>query len=311
MLSAGGGALVVYADVLVGVNVIITYFLIISTRLICRLPTNKWLVGAASLVGGLSSMIIFYEDMPLVLSVGYKLLVAAIITAVGFTPHSVRGFVKALLWFFGVSFLFGGIMYALEITFNPQNIMYINGTVYFDMSITYLVGSVLLIYGAFLVVNFLLTRYSVKNKIYDVQVAFRDAQVTLRGFCDTGNNLSYGISQRPVIIAELSAVAPLFTYEELKILKSGEYDNIPQSLMGKIHLVPCQTVGGDGFLPAVLPQAVTVKSGNKKSQSPRVCLALSNQRLSGGEYNLILHKTIFNGEWKEINEKVKYSGINK
>lgn len=303
--------MVVYADVLIGVNVIVTYFLIISTRLICRMPTNKWLVGVASLVGGVSSLIIFYEDMPVVLSVGYKLLVAAVITGVGFTPRSARGFFKVLLWFFGVSFLFGGIMYALEITLNPQNIIYINGTVYFDMSITYLVGSVLLIYGAFLVVNFLLTRYSVKGQIYDVQITFRDAAVTLRGFCDTGNNLSYGISQRPVIIAELSAAAPLFTYEELKALKSGAYDNIPQSLVGKIHLVPCQTVGGDGFLPAVMPQGVTVKCGNKRAQAPRVCLALSSQRLSGGEYNLILHKAIFETEWKEINENGKHQGINK
>ena len=292
--------MVVYADVLVGVNVIITYLLIVCTRLICRLPTNKWSVGVASLVGGLSSLVIFCDDMPVPLSVGYKLLVAVIIILVGFTPRSARGFLKTLLWFFGVSFLFGGIIYALEITFNPQNIMYINGTVYFDMSIAYLVGSVLLIYGVFLVVNFLLTRYSVKSKIYDVQVTFRDAQVNLRGFCDTGNNLNYGISQRPVIIAELSAAAPLFTYEELKILKSGVYDNIPDSLVGKIHLVPCQTIEGEGFLPAVMPQSVTVKFGNKKTRAPRVCLALSGQRLSGGEYNLILHKAIFETEWKEI-----------
>lgn len=295
----------VYADVLVAVNVIITYLIIISVRLVCKRATNKWGVVVASLVGGLSSLIIFYEDISLLGSVIYKIVVASIITAVGFLPRSVKGFLKAFVSFFAISFLFGGIMYAVEITFNPRNIMYMNGTVYFDMSITYLVGSVLLIYGAFMVVNFLLTRHAVKNKIYDVKITFRNTSVALRGFADTGNNLKYGISGRPVIIAELSAAAPLFSFEELKALKSGMYESIPDTLMGKIHLVPCRTISGDAFLPAVIPERVEIKIGNKKTDTGIFCMALSNRRLSDGEYNVILHNSIIDSEWKESKQYEK------
>ncbi len=297
----------VYADVLVGVNIIITYLLIVSVRLICKRATSKWGVGLASLIGGFSSLVIFYEDIPLPVSVLYKIIVAGLITGIAFLPRSVRGFLKVFISFFAISFLFGGIMYAVEITFKPQNILYMNGTVYFDMSITYLVGSVLLIYGAFMVVNFLLTKHAVKNKIYEVKITFRDTEVTLRGFPDTGNNLKYGVSGRPVIIGELSAVAPLFSFEELKVLKSGMYENIPKSLMGKIHLVPCQTLSGDGFLPAVIPEKVEIKNGNKKTDNIKFCLALSNKRLSDGEYNLILHSSIIDSEWKEIKVNEKHT----
>ena len=82
----------VYADVLVGLNIVITYLIIVSVRLICKRATNKWGVGIASLIGGFSSLIIFYEDIPLLVSVIYKLLVAGLITGVGFLPRSVRGF---------------------------------------------------------------------------------------------------------------------------------------------------------------------------------------------------------------------------
>ncbi len=289
----------VYADVLVGLNIIITYLLIVSVRLICKRGTSKWGVVLASLLGGLSSLIIFYEDISLLGSVIYKIIVAALITGIGFLPRSIKGFLKVFLSFFAISFLFGGVMYALELTFNPQNILYINGTVYFDMSITYLVGSVLLIYGAFTVVNFLLTKHAVKNKIYEVKIIFRNTEVTLRGFADTGNNLKYGVSGRPVIIAELSGVAPLFSFEEIKYLKSGLYENIPHTLMGKIHLVPCQTISGDAFLPAIIPEKVEIKSGNKKAESKFLCLALSDRKLSHGEYNVILHNSIIDLEWKE------------
>ncbi len=289
----------VYVDVLVSINILITYLILISTRLVCKFATSRWCVAVASLLGGFSSLVIFYDDIPIFLSVIYKLLVAAIITGVGFLPRTVKGFFKVFLTFFAISFLFGGIMYAVELTFSPKNILYMNGAVYFDMSITYLVGSVLVIYGLFVVVNFLLTKHAVKNKIYDVKIYFRKTQVTLKGFVDTGNNLKYGVSARPVIIAELSAAAPLFSFDELKILKSGMYENMPDTLLGKIHLVPCRTVSGEGFLPAVIPERVDITLGNKKAFTPVLCLALSNKKLSDGEYNVILHSSIMDSEWKE------------
>lgn len=295
----------VYADVLVGVNIIITYILIVSVRLICKIATSKWGVGIASIIGGFSALIIFCEDIPPMASVLYKLITAVLITGVGFLPRSIRGFLKVFAGFFAVSFLFGGVMYAVELTFKPKNILYMNGTVYFDMSITYLVGSVLLIYVAFMVVNFLLTKHAVKNKFYEVKINFRNTEATLRGFVDTGNNLKYGVSGRPVIIGELSALAPLFTFEELKCLKGGMYENIPEGLVGKIHLVPCQTLSGDGFLPAIIPERVVIKNGNKRTDNVKFCLALSNKRISDGEYNLILHNSVIDSEWKGIkaNEK--------
>ncbi len=299
--------MMVYADVLVGVNIIITYVLIVSVRLICKTATNKWGVALASLIGGFSSLVIFCEDMPLLLSVLYKIAVAGLITGIAFLPRNVRGFLKVFLTFFAVSFLFGGVMYAVELTFKPKNILYMNGTVYFDMSITCLVGSVLLIYAAFTVVNFLLTKHAVKNKLYDVKITFRNTEATLRGFVDTGNNLKYGVSARPVIIGELTALAPLFSFEELKCLKSGMYRDIPESLVGKIHLVPCQTLSGDGFLPAVIPERVEIKAGNMRTDNIKFCLALSNKRLSDGEYNVILHSSVTACEWKESKAYEKHT----
>ena len=289
----------VYADILVGVNVLITYLLIVSTRLVCKKATNKWGIAISSVIGGLSSLIIFFQNLPAFGSVLYKLVLAAVITGLAFLPESIKGFLKVLLTFFGISFLFGGVMYAVEITFNPENIIYLNGTVYFDMSLTYLAGSVLVIYGVFLVVNFLFERYTGKHRIFKVKIFYRGVEIALQGFADTGNNLSFGVSDRPVIIAELSAVAPLFSYEEIKYLKSGAYDDIPQSLVGKMHLVPCKTVTGDGFLPAIIPDKTEYSYGKKKSVTNFLCMAICDKKLSEGDYNVILHNSIFDIDWKE------------
>ena len=146
----------VYADILVGVNILITYLLLVCTRLFCRVPTNKWGIALSSLFGGISSIMIFFDSINNGLWIVLKLATAAIIVGVAFLPRSPRLFSKLFLSFFGVSFLFGGVMYAVEISFDPKNILYVNGTVYFDMSLAYLVGSVLIIYGIFLLCNYFL-----------------------------------------------------------------------------------------------------------------------------------------------------------
>ena len=40
--SVGGGEVTVYADVLVALNILLTYILIVATRVMVKIPTNKW-----------------------------------------------------------------------------------------------------------------------------------------------------------------------------------------------------------------------------------------------------------------------------
>ncbi len=293
----------VYADVLVALNILITYLILVSVRLVCRYATNKWGVAIACVLGGISALIIFCESMSVVWSVIYKLSVAAVITAVAFLPENLKIFLKTFFAFFGISFLFGGVMYGVEITFKPQNILYLNGTVYFDMSIKYLVGSVLVIYGIFVICNYFLSKKLGSNEIYKVKITFRNISTEILGFADTGNNLKDGMTGRPVIVAELSAVAPLFTFEETEFFKKGDFTEVPESLKTKIHLIPCNTVSGETLLPCVIPENVEYKIKNKKAHTDFVSMAICNKSLSSGEYKALLNSSIFDLGWKEYERK--------
>lgn len=294
----------VYADVLVALNILITYLILVSVRLVCRFATNKWGVAIASVLGGLSSLIIFCESMSVAWSVIYKLFIASVITAVAFLPGNIRVFLKTFLSFFGISFLFGGVMYAVEITFKPQNILYLNGTVYFNMSITYLVGSVLVIYGVFVIADYFLSKKLGSNEIYKVKITFRNTSTEISGLLDTGNNLKDGMTGRPVIVAELSAVAPLFSFEEVGFFKRGDFTLVPESLKTKVHLIPCNTVAGESLLPCVIPEKVEYKIKNKKAQTDFVSLAICNKSLSSGEYKALLNSSISDLGWKENKDEI-------
>jgi stage II sporulation protein GA (sporulation sigma-E factor processing peptidase) len=292
MYLSGGEALTVYADVLVAINILITYIFLVCTRVACKMATNKIFVALGSLAGGFFSLVIFMDIKHQILSVLIKLLTGAIIVAISFLPRNIRGFLKLYLGFFTVSIIFGGIMYFLEITLNPQKIIFYNGTVYFDMSLTYLVGSVLLIYGAFLVVQYFLDRKAVSACQCQVEISFRNVSVFLPAIIDTGNSLTDGLTGRPVAVAELSAVAPLFSFEELDFLEKGDYVNVPHSLKKYIRIVPCGTVTGDKVLTGFLPDRITIKTNVKSYVNDYCVVGVVNKNLSDGEYKALLNENL-------------------
>ena len=283
----------VYADVLVALNILLTYILIVAARAFCRAPTNKWAVLIASVIGGACSLVIFYEKGGAVFSVAYKLVTASVITLVAFMPKSFRSFIKEFLAFFGVSLLFGGGVLALEITLHPKNIFFYNGTVYFDMSIAYLVASVLVIYGIFLLADYLIKRHNTKGGKCLLEITYNKTSVSMTALVDTGNSLTDGMTGRPVIIAELSAVAPLLSREELMFFKSDDIENVPESLSKSFRLIPCKTVTGDSLLKAFIPDLIKIKEVEGSYENSFCAVALTEKELSQGSYNALLNTAIF------------------
>lgn len=296
----------VYADVLVALNILLTYILIVASRVLCKIPTNKWAVLLASVMGGVSALVIFYENGGVVFSCLYKIITGGVIVGVAFLPKSLKIFIKVFLAFFGVSFLFGGSMYALEITLHPKNIMFYNGTVYFDMSIAYLVASVLVIYGMFLLTDYFITKHNNKGGKCQLEISYNDKLVSMTALVDTGNTLTDGMTGKPVIIAELSAASPLFTREEMMFFKSGAFENVPESLNKSFRLIPCKTVTGDSLLKAFMPTFVKIKVGKNNYIINFCTVALTEKELSQGEYRALLNNNIFDNVKEEKSDEKIY-----
>ena len=296
----------VYADVLIALNILLTYILIVASRVLCKAPTNKWAVMAASVIGGASSLVIFYENGGVVFSSLYKIITGGVIVGIAFLPGNLKIFIKEFLAFIGVSLLFGGSMYALEITLHPKNIMFYNGTVYFDMSIAYLVASVLVIYGIFLLADYLITKHNTRGGKFQLEIEYNNKSVSMTAFADTGNTLSDGMTGKPVIIAELSAVSPLFSRNELQFFKSDSFEDVPDSLKKSVRLIPCKTVTEDSLLKAFLPTSVKIKDGTSSYRNNFCTVALTEKELSQGEYRALLNNTIFQNVKEEKNDEQIY-----
>lgn len=297
----------VYADVLVALNILLTYILLVATRVLCKVPTNKWAVLLSSVIGGICSLVIYYENGGVAFSVIYKIVTASVIVAVAFLPKSPKVFIKEFLAFFGISLLFGGGMFALEFTLHPKNIFFYNGTVYFDMSIAYLVASVLVIYGVFLLADYLIRKHNTKGGKCHLEISYNEASVNLTALIDTGNSLTDGMTGKPVIIAELSAVSPLFSREELIFFKSDNIENVPESLSKSFRLIPCKTVTGDSLLKAFMPDFVKIRDGENSYKNNFCTVALTEKELSQGDYRALLNSAIFENVKEEKSDEKLYT----
>lgn len=302
IVAIGGDRLVIYADVLVALNILITYILIVAVRLALKIPTNKWAVMFASVIGGFTALIIFWDDVSIWFSLFYKIVSAGIIVAVAILPKKLKAYFKAYLAFFLVSFLFGGAVYALEITLKPQNILYYNGTVYFDMSISYLVGCILSVYGVFLLGDYLITKHTVKGGKCQLEISYNSTIVNMIALVDTGNSLTDGMTGKPVIVAELAAVSPLFSREEMMFLKNGSCENIPKSFGKNFRLIPTKAVTGESVLRGFAPDFVKIKTGNNTYTTSFCTVAVTDGELSQGEYRALVNNNIFENGREEKND---------
>lgn len=293
---------VIYVDVLIAVNILITYVMLVCTRVIVKSDTNKWGVVIATFFGGVSSLVIFLENMPIVFSVLLKILGVTVISFSAFLPESKTMFLKTALAFLFVNFLFGGVMYFVEITFKPTDIIYINGTVYFDISVLFLVSVTLICYGLLLLFDFFLKKRSSEKTLYNATIYFRNKSVQVKALYDTGNHLTDGIEGKPVIIVTLNSIKEFFSRSETEYFKSELITpEVPSTLKSIVRIVPCSSVNGNSLLKGFVPEKMIIEIDDFKLQTAFFIVAVTNNPLSLGEYDCILNSAIFERSSK-INE---------
>lgn len=297
---------VIYLDVLVAVNILVTYILLVCTRVVVKQQTKKWGVVISTILGGVSSLIIFWEEMPLVISVIYKILVGMILSYSAFVPDNKKLFFKTTLAFFLVNFIFGGVMYFVEITFNINNLMYINGTVYFDVSVLFLVSMTLICYGLLLVGDYFLKKRASENTLYEVRLYFRNECVILKALYDTGNHLTDGLDSKPVIIVELKELLKFFSSSEIEFFMNSDLNcDVPTTIKNVFRIIPCSSVTGSSILKGFIPEKIEINSKDYKYETTFLVVAVSSGDLQNGEYNCILNADIFERGKRIDNVKVK------
>lgn len=257
---------VIYVDVLFIVNFFITFLLLLVTEKLSKREEKMLRKILASFAGGAYSLVILFDELSFAVSVIGKLAAACVIVFIAFRLRGIKCFIKEVLIFFFVNFVFLGIVIGLWMIFKPEGIVINNSTVYFDISARVLLISAFL---AYLITACIIKIYNnkiAKNELYRLTVYYRGNEVKLFAFADSGNNLKEPFSDYPVIVADKN----LFEKAECN------------------RVIPIKTVAGEGMLYAFKPDLVKISTSAGECEADRVYIALSTD-VKKGEYQGIIN----------------------
>ena len=250
---------VVYIDVLVLLNCVISLFLILISSALLRCSPSPGRTAAGTALGGAYSLLIFAPDLGVVVSLIIKLLLSVSVVSVVYRPKSLRYSFRCLGVFFLVNFAFAGIMLALKLLITPNGMEFRNGTVYFDLGFFPLAAAVIVCYVLILLFNAL----SAKNKpdvMYEVTIESGDKSVKCMGLLDTGNSLTDPFTGEGVMIADKNTAMRIADGEVAKFIENvhnGSFESVIPDVRG-VRMIPYSCVSAGGLLPAFRADRVTV-----------------------------------------------------
>ncbi len=242
---------------------LVNYFILLAIRKITRSYTNRWRIALGALIAGFSSLLLFIENLGIIMTL-IKAIIAILTVVITFGVKSFKQFIKKLFFLFAITFVFGGFVLAVYMFFDKDTLIYSNGIIYFDVSMTFLIICSVISYLIITLITKITDKNAPKDKEYIVSVENNGLSVSCTALMDTGNNLCDPFSGYPVIMADKNVFCQLFKEE-------------------KIRLIPISTVNGDSIIRAFRPEKISIGSFSTN----KVYIGESTTKLD--EYKIILN----------------------
>lgn len=284
----------IYLDVLILLNIFVSFFLFQATARLMNLRLGKWRLLAGSLLGGVYSLLILFELNSLELALVKVAMGVSLVLMVFLHPRTAGGaglFCKTGLCFFLVNFIFAGFMQALWMFAAPAGMAYRNGVAYFNISALTLAASTIAAYLVITLFTHILNKRNRKTELVQVTVSLRGRQVALTAFVDTGNKLCDIFTGLPVVVCEFEAIKEIFPERVRDFFRdpSGfSFERVEDSeLATLLKVIPVNAVSGASALPAFKPDDLTADGVSRQ-----VMIAVTVHPLSDGSFHALLNPVL-------------------
>lgn len=282
---------VIYADILVAVNMIVNYLLL---RACCAITgsdckTIRLFLSAAA--GGVFSMIIFVNGIPPFVNVLIKLTFLMFMVVVAFGAKSFKSFAKNCAAFFIANFVFAGVMLAINTFISPHGALYVNGVAYFDINIITLVAVSVICYIILSLLSRITRSRAPAQNIYKISVEYKGNITEGTALYDTGNSLRDSFSGRPVVVADKSFAE--------KITGGGDITE-----QKNFRLIPYSTIKNGGALPAFMVDTLEILTPGETVGIKNIYVAVPEQKLISGGFCALLGTPVFEAADNDIKGSV-------
>lgn len=263
--------MVIYIDVLIFVNILVTFFILLLCIKINKIEYKKIFLVLGSLVGGATSLLIFLPTYNLIIEFIIKLLVAFLCIFTSFGYKKLKIFIRNVFTFYVSTFVYAGCMYFVW-GISKSNFIYINNSVvYYDISVLYIIVFSLAFYLIFSFISFFVKREAINAKRATAVIYYKDKSQKLMAIFDTGNSVVDIFGNSVVIIASKNIFENLF--DKNFNLKDKSYEK-------RYRILPCKTVSGKQLLEGIRLDKMLMYFENKSYSFQNPILVLSKEEFA-------------------------------
>ena len=260
--------MVIYLDVLILINLYVTYFQILAVSVFTHRKTVWYRKLSAAGIGAVASLSIFIpQEMVLTLTL-LKIFLCALIAFVAFGYTGFRAFAVSVLFLMLVSFVFSGLMLCVWLFAAPMKMLFINGTVYFGVDTMTIILSTCAAYGVVRIIRYILDKNGKTDGKYTVIIKNNGRECRLSALADSGNGMVDCFSGLPVIVCRRDMCADVSPPAIEMIENNSDISEIGTQMIKGVRIMPFSTVGKGGLICMFKAESVVINDETNEEKYP-------------------------------------------
>ena len=260
--------MVIYLDVLILINLYVTYFQILAVSVFTHRKTVWYRKLSAAGIGAVASLSIFIpQEMVLTLTL-LKIFLCALIAFVAFGYTGFRAYAVSVLFLMLVSFVFSGLMLCVWLFAAPMKMLFINGTVYFSIDTRTIILSTCAAYGVVRIIRYILDKNGKTDGKYTVIIKNNGRECRLSALADSGNGMVDCFSGLPVIVCRRDMCADVSPPAIEMIENNSDISDIGTQMIKGVRIMPFSTVGKGGLICMFKAESVVIDDETNEEKYP-------------------------------------------
>ena len=287
-------------------NFIINFFILYLNKLFLKIDSKNTKIILGSLVASIYSLVFFYPATYFLSRPIFKLLFSMLLIRISFKYYNLKIFLKELLGFYIISFIFAGAtLGAYYTSSNLSTILNKKIDVFDGFPVIYLILGVTASIFIGKITFTCFNQRSIKaNYIADVLIKYRGKQIIIKALIDTGHSLINPFTGDSVMVVEyevLKKILPESVNELIIENDKSDFKNMELILTSlqdeiKLTMIPYNSVGKHGILFAFKPDSVNVYYMDKEIIMDNILVGIYSGFLSKEMgYSGLLHYELIDG----------------
>lgn len=274
----------IYIDLIFIENVFMNLIIIFATGIALKKEIKIFRMLFGSIIGAIYSCIYYITNLEIYSNIFLKIILSIAIVFVSFDCKTLKNFLKNFLFFYLISFVFGGLTFALIFFINPKNITFNNGKLVgiYPLKVIMIGG----IIGLVLIIFFfrsMKNKFEKKDMKCTLKIAINQKHLLINAIIDTGNFLKDPITNNPVIIVEKDCLKEIIPVDILNNFEEIINGNINQNdeYFYKIRMIPFKALGTEnGVILGIKPDDFTIDYQGEIIKNNQVIIGIYNNKLS-------------------------------